>query len=267
MNINIFPKNPYVMPGLKSAGFTTIADVNKSGMIAMETIAMAVCEYFKIPEEHLSSKIRVREDYNWPRQCFCYLARKHSGETYKSIGWFLGGRDHSTVMHALKTMQAAMDNSIKFPKHPDALWVHALAIETNLTLSIKTITTDEIHTFPNVFPQKREAVKPEVKKAKAKEKSIVPEKKIWSKDRHVFRKASLTITAETSALVAGNNIFTNYGQGVLIRKAMAKFEGKERWLVKLDSVPQALKKSTVIRMMLQKHSAIFIETERIKITD
>ncbi|MFW5653207.1 MAG: helix-turn-helix domain-containing protein, partial [Planctomycetota bacterium] len=38
----------------------------------------------------------------WPRQVAMYLAREMTSQSYKDIGSHFGGRDHTTVLHAIK---------------------------------------------------------------------------------------------------------------------------------------------------------------------
>jgi len=40
-----------------------------------------------------------------PRQVGMWLARKHTRFSLEEIGGYFGGRDHTTVMHAVKTVE------------------------------------------------------------------------------------------------------------------------------------------------------------------
>ena len=40
-----------------------------------------------------------------PRQVCMYLARKHTRFSLEEIGGYFGGRDHTTVMHAVRTIE------------------------------------------------------------------------------------------------------------------------------------------------------------------
>ena len=44
-----------------------------------------------------------------PRQVCMYLARKHTRFSLEEIGGYFGGRDHTTVMHAVRTITAKCD--------------------------------------------------------------------------------------------------------------------------------------------------------------
>lgn len=55
----------------------------------------------------LSTKIRIREIVEL-RQMFCFIARS-IGFSLKTIGVFLGNRDHTTIVHSVKTFHNMMD--------------------------------------------------------------------------------------------------------------------------------------------------------------
>jgi chromosomal replication initiator protein len=43
-----------------------------------------------------------------PRQLAMYLARKHTKASLPAIGAAFGGRNHTTVLHAIKRVEAAL---------------------------------------------------------------------------------------------------------------------------------------------------------------
>jgi chromosomal replication initiator protein len=56
----------------------------------------------------LKSKSRLRSNVI-PRQVAMYLAKELTNLSLKSIGYHFGGRDHSTVIHAIQTVNDLMD--------------------------------------------------------------------------------------------------------------------------------------------------------------
>jgi chromosomal replication initiator protein len=64
-------------------------------------IQLATCEAFGITMEELLSPSRVAK-VTWPRQVAMYLSRELTDRTLPAIGDAFGGRDHSTVLHAVK---------------------------------------------------------------------------------------------------------------------------------------------------------------------
>jgi chromosomal replication initiator protein len=68
---------------------------------SIEEIQDAVCETFAITREELLSASRAAR-LVWPRQVAMYLARESTALTFPDIGRSFGGRNHTTVMHAVK---------------------------------------------------------------------------------------------------------------------------------------------------------------------
>lgn len=72
--------------------------------ITIESIQKMICDYFNIKLGDLKAKRRTK-NIAVPRQVAMYLARKHTSTSFPAIGSKFGGRDHSTVIHAAKTIE------------------------------------------------------------------------------------------------------------------------------------------------------------------
>lgn len=72
--------------------------------VTVESIQKTICEYFNIKLGDLKAKRRT-QNIALPRQVAMYLCRKHTENSFPSIGDKFGGRDHSTVIHASKTIE------------------------------------------------------------------------------------------------------------------------------------------------------------------
>lgn len=72
--------------------------------ITIETITKTVCNYYKIPLGDLRGKAKTKE-VALPRQVAMYLINKLIKPTLKENGQYFGGRDHSTVLHAINTIR------------------------------------------------------------------------------------------------------------------------------------------------------------------
>ena len=70
-------------------------------------VQAAVCERFGITREELLSPSRAAR-LAWPRQVAMYLAREHTSETLPAIGAAFGGRNHTTVIHAVRRTEERM---------------------------------------------------------------------------------------------------------------------------------------------------------------
>ena len=74
-----------------------------SGQPTIQHIIEAVTRYYDIKLSDLMSK-RRHKSVALPRQICMWLARKHTRYSLEEIGGYFGGRDHTTVMHAVRTV-------------------------------------------------------------------------------------------------------------------------------------------------------------------
>ena len=72
-------------------------------LITLPNIQKTVSEYYKIPMKDLLSKRRTRSIAR-PRQLAMALSKEMTTHSLPEIGDAFGGRDHTTVMHACKTI-------------------------------------------------------------------------------------------------------------------------------------------------------------------
>lgn len=72
--------------------------------VTIENIQKTICDYFNIKLGDLKAKRRTK-NIAVPRQVAMYLCRKHTSTSFPIIGYKFGGRDHSTVIHASKTIE------------------------------------------------------------------------------------------------------------------------------------------------------------------
>jgi len=73
--------------------------------ITVQQIFDAVTKYYNVRLSDLQSKKR-HKSITFPRQVCMFLARKHTRYSLEEIGGYFGGRDHTTVMHAVRTVEA-----------------------------------------------------------------------------------------------------------------------------------------------------------------
>ncbi|MCI0511944.1 chromosomal replication initiator protein DnaA [candidate division KSB1 bacterium] len=84
---------------LKDLGFS------RKRTFTIETIQKIVCEHFGIPDDMIRAKSRKKE-IALARQISMYMAKQYTNYSLKTIGLHFGGRDHSTVIHAINTVHA-----------------------------------------------------------------------------------------------------------------------------------------------------------------
>jgi chromosomal replication initiator protein len=84
--------------------------VERSQILKPDQIIDSVCAFYNIKSTQLKGKKRdaflVR-----PRHICMYLLKEESGMTFVEIGNILGGRDHTTVMHAVEKISQLLANS------------------------------------------------------------------------------------------------------------------------------------------------------------
>jgi chromosomal replication initiator protein len=68
--------------------------------ITIEMISKATAQYYRIQLADMKSKARSQEIVN-ARHVAMYLARKVANAKFQEIAAFFGGRDHTTVIHAV----------------------------------------------------------------------------------------------------------------------------------------------------------------------
>jgi chromosomal replication initiator protein len=71
--------------------------------ITIQQILDAVTKYYNVRLSDLQSKKR-HKSIAFPRQVCMFLARRHTRYSLEEIGGYFGGRDHTTVMHAVRTV-------------------------------------------------------------------------------------------------------------------------------------------------------------------
>ena len=76
----------------------------KNSKISIEEIINAVAEYYKVPFNNIREKNR-RKEVAFCRQVAMYMVKMFTNYSLKSIGLHFGGRDHSTVIHAIQTIE------------------------------------------------------------------------------------------------------------------------------------------------------------------
>jgi chromosomal replication initiator protein len=73
--------------------------------ITIQQISDIVVKYYNVKMSDLQSKKR-HKSIAFPRQVCMFLARRHTRYSLEEIGGYFGGRDHTTVLHAVRTIDA-----------------------------------------------------------------------------------------------------------------------------------------------------------------
>lgn len=92
----------------------------KKKVTSLRKIATLVAEFYNITLDDLIKQSRKKE-YVKPRQIAMYLARQELESSFPTIGEFFGGRDHTTVMHAVEKVGAELKEKESFKQELDLI--------------------------------------------------------------------------------------------------------------------------------------------------
>ena len=91
-----------------------------------QEVMEAVSRYYSISVQDMIGQSRVREIL-LPRQIAMHLGKKHLGLAYTRLGEIFGGRDHTTVMNAVKKIEQKMHNDSQLLRE-----IRAVEVEVGL---------------------------------------------------------------------------------------------------------------------------------------
>ena len=86
--------------------------IENSKEITIEKIQKKVAEHFQIKTSELKSSKRLK-NIVFPRQVAMYICRNLTSLSYPEIGSKFGGKDHSTIIHAIKKIERIMKEDIQ----------------------------------------------------------------------------------------------------------------------------------------------------------
>lgn len=111
----------YAFPGLKMAYLTDkqreaiknhYEKLYKAEDISQK-IKSLVCDYYHVTQAQLEGS-RGKGVVPWARQVFCFLVKKYTRFTLADIGRTLSNRDHTTIIHSIKTVKDNIETYKEF---------------------------------------------------------------------------------------------------------------------------------------------------------
>jgi len=99
---------------LKDVSFKIINRIHDDEL-TFDSIESKVCEFIRIPPEVLQLKSRKREIV-WGRQILHYIAKNKNMGSLSEIGFRFGNKDHATVLHSNRTVEALLETDKVFIK-------------------------------------------------------------------------------------------------------------------------------------------------------
>jgi len=94
--------------------------VERSRELSIEDIIKKVSNHFNIKVTDLKSPKRLKAVV-LPRQVAMYLARQLTSSSYPEIGERFGGKDHSTIIHAIRKVERMMEENYQLRQTVETL--------------------------------------------------------------------------------------------------------------------------------------------------
>jgi len=93
---------------------------SKKRIVSIKKIAEIVAEFYNIHTNDLIKQSRKKE-FVKPRQIAMFIIRKELDHSFPSIGEYFGGRDHTTVMHAVEKIGLMINQKEQFKQELDLI--------------------------------------------------------------------------------------------------------------------------------------------------
>ena len=106
--------------GLSKVGVPAAPIGMSEKIITIDQIQRRVCDFFGLKMSDLKAKNRTRA-IAFPRQVAMYLSRQMTHSSLSEIGRAFGGKDHTTVLHAVDKIQTLLQDDPKLRKTIDGL--------------------------------------------------------------------------------------------------------------------------------------------------
>lgn len=87
----------------------------KQARLEPKKVLAAICSYYNLKVSDLKGEGRKREIVR-PRQLLMWFLRKEADLTLQEVGGFLGGRDHTTIMHGVGAVEKLLFSSDSMKK-------------------------------------------------------------------------------------------------------------------------------------------------------
>ena len=88
--------------------------------LSIDSIQRIVSKKYNIPNDHLIGESRKKE-IAFARHIAMYLSKETTKSSLKTIGLHFGGRDHSTVIHAIKLISKQLEDNPEFSSEIQSL--------------------------------------------------------------------------------------------------------------------------------------------------
>lgn len=107
-------------PPCKEAAEHAIEAVGKSEEITLAEITASVAKYFRLKRTDLRSSSR-KQNLVRARSLAMYLGRRLTSKSMHQIGDYFGGRDHTTVLHAIRKTELLLEQETEVRRAADEI--------------------------------------------------------------------------------------------------------------------------------------------------
>ena len=90
------------------------------GSLTAQQLIKTICQMYNLSNEEIVGKSREKK-IAFPRQVMMYLMREELKMSYPSIGDELGGRDHTTAIHAHEKIAHEIENDLKLKQEIESI--------------------------------------------------------------------------------------------------------------------------------------------------
>ena len=97
---------------LAMEALTDASNTQRRAKTTASDVVDAVARHYQIQEKDLKGRQRTR-NIVFPRQVAMFLLREETDISLEEIGRAMGGRDHTTVLHGIKKIEAALDSDVQ----------------------------------------------------------------------------------------------------------------------------------------------------------
>jgi chromosomal replication initiator protein len=88
--------------------------------VSLDSVAKVVARYCAVSISDLKSEKRNKQ-FSTPRQIAFYAMKKYTKSSLQTIGEFMGGRDHSTVLHAVTKIEGLISKDLELRAKIEAI--------------------------------------------------------------------------------------------------------------------------------------------------
>jgi hypothetical protein len=119
-----------------------VEEDEREKIVTIYDLYKAACKIYGLEEDQFKTKGRKRE-YVYARDVVYYLAYTHLRMTLAAIGRFMGGRDHSTIIHGKSIVMDAIDEPKRNPQ------LHSMYLQFYKRCSFEGVSYRITHKYNN----------------------------------------------------------------------------------------------------------------------